>query len=81
MPSGIKEIMRRFGKVMTVEGNWSDRRDSEVVDDENRRYSALAMMLRSRCLVDVDCWSEARGQPIKPGDVVKAMRAKLNEEL
>ena len=81
MPSGIKEIMRRFARVMTVEGNWSDRRDSEVVDEENRRYSALAMMLRSRCLVDVDCWSEARGQPIKPGDVVKAMRAKLNEEL
>jgi 2-oxoglutarate ferredoxin oxidoreductase subunit alpha len=81
MPSGIKDIMRRFGKVMTVEGNWSDRPGGEVIDEENRRYSALAMMLRSRCLVDVDCWSEARGQPIKPGDVVKAMRAKLNEEL
>jgi 2-oxoglutarate ferredoxin oxidoreductase subunit alpha len=79
MPSGIKDIMQRFGKVMTVEGNWSDRPGDELIDEENRRYSALAMMLRSRCLVDVDCWSEARGQPIKPGDVLKAMRAKLDE--
>jgi len=37
------------------------------------------MVLRARYLVDVDCWSEARGQPIKPGDVVKAMKAKLKE--
>jgi len=79
MPSGLKEIMRRFGKVMTVEANWSDRLEDEMIDEENRRYSALAMMLRSRCLVDVDCWSEARGQPIKPSSVVNAMRAKLNE--
>ncbi len=71
MPSGIKEIMQRFGKVMTVESNWSDRPGDELIDEENRRYSALAMMLRSRYLVDVDCWSEARGQPIKPGDVLQ----------
>ena len=79
MPSGIGDILKRFGKVMTVEGNWSDRREDDVVDGENRRYSALAMMLRSRYLVDIDCWSEARGQPIKPGDVVKAIKAKLAE--
>ncbi|MFO1314487.1 MAG: 2-oxoacid:acceptor oxidoreductase subunit alpha [Burkholderiales bacterium] len=79
MPSGIGAIMKRFGKVMTVEGNWSDRRDSQVVDEENRRYSALAMMLRARYLVDIDCWSEARGQPIKPGDVLKVMKEKLSE--
>ena len=79
MPSGIGAIMKRFGKVMTVEGNWSDRREDELVDAENRRYSALAMMLRARYLVDVDCWSEARGQPIKPGDVLKVMKAKLSE--
>ena len=79
MPSGIREILQRFGKVMTVESNWSDRREDELIDEDNRRYSALALMLRSRFLVDIDCWSEARGQPIKPGDVVEAMRAKLNE--
>ncbi len=79
MPSGIGAIMKRFGKVMTVEGNWSDSRTDEIIDEENRRYSALAMLLRSRYLVDVDCWSEARGQPIKPGDVVRVMKAKLEE--
>ncbi len=79
MPSGIGDIMKRFRKVMTVEGNWSDRREDEVVDAENRRYSALAMLLRARYLVDIDCWSEARGQPIKPGDVVMAMQAQLTE--
>jgi 2-oxoglutarate ferredoxin oxidoreductase subunit alpha len=35
------------------------------------------MMLRSRYLVDVDCWSEARGQPIKPGNVLNVIKAKL----
>jgi 2-oxoglutarate ferredoxin oxidoreductase subunit alpha len=64
---------------MTVEGNWSDRTDEALIDADNRRYSALAMMLRSRYLVDVDCWTQLRGQPIKPSAVVAAVRAKLAE--
>lgn len=80
LPSGIKDIFKRFGKVMTVEGTWADRpAEDELVDEENRRYAPLAMMLRARTLVDVDCWTEARGQPIKPGNIVKAIRAKLSE--
>ncbi len=79
MASGIGEIMKRFRRVMTIEGNWSDRKEDRLIDADNRRYSALAMMLRARYLVDVDCWSEARGQPIKPANVVAALRAKLNE--
>jgi 2-oxoglutarate ferredoxin oxidoreductase subunit alpha len=79
MPSGIREVLGRFGKVMTVEANWSDRLEDDLVDADNRRHSALAMMLRARFLVDVDCWSESRGQPIKPGSVLKAIRAKLDE--
>jgi 2-oxoglutarate ferredoxin oxidoreductase subunit alpha len=77
MPSGVGEIMRRFAQVMTVEANWADRADDPIIDAENRRYSALAMLLRSRYLVDVDCWTEVRGRPIKPGSVWRAMRAKL----
>ena len=69
--------MQRFGKVMTVEGTWADRPEDALIDEDNRRYAPLAMMLRSRYLVDVDCWSEARGQPIKPGQVCDALRAKL----
>ncbi len=79
MAPGIKEIMQGFKKVMTIEGNWSDRPEDEIIDESNRRYSALAMLLRSRYLVDVDCWSEVKGQPIKPGAVADVIRAKLKQ--
>jgi 2-oxoglutarate ferredoxin oxidoreductase subunit alpha len=79
MPSGIGAIMKRFSKVMTVESNWSDPTDQPLIDDENRRYSALAMLLRSRYLVDVDCWTEVAGRPIKPSSVVDAVRRRLTE--
>ncbi len=77
MPSGIGEILRRFKKVIAVEMAWSDRLEDEVIDEENRRYTPLAMMLRSRYLVDIDCWSEARGAPMKPSTVCSVLRAKL----
>jgi 2-oxoglutarate ferredoxin oxidoreductase subunit alpha len=77
MASGIGEILRGFKRVMTIEGNWSDELKDELIDADNRRYSALAMMLRSRYLVDVDCWSQSRGQPIKPSSVVQVLRDKL----
>jgi 2-oxoglutarate ferredoxin oxidoreductase subunit alpha len=79
MASGIKDIFKRFGKVMTIEATWSDRMQDALIDDENRRYAPLALLLRARTLVDVDCWTEARGQPIKPGSVIRAIRAKLSE--
>jgi len=77
LPSGIGDILRRFRRVIAIEGAWGDRLEDELIDSENRRYTPLAMMLRSRFLVDVDCWSEARGQPIKPGIVVKVLREQL----
>ena len=80
MPSGIREIFKRFRHVITIEGNWSDRPGDTLIDEDNRRYSALAMMLRARFLVDVDCWSEARGQPIKPGQICAAVREALQRK-
>ena len=77
LPSGIKEVMQRFKKVMTIEGNWCDRPEDEIIDETNRRYSALAMLLRARYLIDFDCWSEVRGQPIKPGVVRRVISEKL----
>ena len=77
MPSGIGEILKRFRQVMTVEGTWGDRLEDSLIDGDSRRYTPLAMLLRSRYLVDVDCWSEARGQPIKPGTVCQVVRTKL----
>ncbi|MBI5259949.1 MAG: 2-oxoacid:acceptor oxidoreductase subunit alpha [Burkholderiales bacterium] len=78
LPGGIKEAMQRFKRVMTIEGNWSDNPEDTLIDEHNRRYSALAMMLRSRYLVDVDCWSEVRGQPIKPGALQRVLAARLD---
>jgi 2-oxoglutarate ferredoxin oxidoreductase subunit alpha len=80
MPGGIKEILRRFKQVITVEGNWSDRMEDPLVDETNRRYSALAMLLRSRYLVDIDCWTETRGRPIKPGSICNELRRRLARE-
>jgi 2-oxoglutarate ferredoxin oxidoreductase subunit alpha len=81
MPSGIGEILRSFKKVMTIESNWADRLDDALIDVDNRRYSALAMLLRSRFLVDVDCWTEVRGRPIKPRSIRAAALAAVEREL
>jgi len=77
LPGGLKQIMQRFRQVMTIEGNWSDRPGDAIIDQDNRRYSALAMLLRSRTLIDVDCWSEVKGQPIKPGSIRRVLLEKL----
>jgi len=79
LPPGIKEIMQGFRKVMTIENNWSDRPEDSIIDENNRRYSSLAILLRSRYLVDVDCWSEVRGQPIKPSTIRRVMQRKLKQ--
>lgn len=77
MASGLREIMAGFKQVMTIENNWSDSLDSELVDEDNRRYSELALILRSRFLVDVDSYSEVIGQPLKPKTVERAVLDKL----
>ena len=77
MASGIKEILQQFDQVIAVENNWSDDLNDALIDDENRRYSNLAWLLRARFLVDVDCWSEVKSQPLKPGAIERAIRAKL----
>jgi 2-oxoglutarate ferredoxin oxidoreductase subunit alpha len=38
------------------------------------------MLLRARYLVDVECWSEVRGQPIKPGSIRSAIEKSLSRE-
>jgi 2-oxoglutarate ferredoxin oxidoreductase subunit alpha len=78
LPGGIKEVMQRFKAVMTVEANWSDRPGDPIVDEANRRYAAMAMLLRARYLIDVDCWSAVTGQPIKPGTLKRVLAAKLD---
>lgn len=77
MPPGIGQILRGFKRVITIENNWCDQLDDEMIDADNRRYSALAMLLRSRFLVDVDCWSECRGTPLKPVTVRRVILERL----
>jgi 2-oxoglutarate ferredoxin oxidoreductase subunit alpha len=78
LASGIREILRRFDKVLVVENNWADSLEDELIDEDNRRYSNLGWLLRARCLVDVDCWGEVGEQPIKPGTVERVIRERLS---
>jgi 2-oxoglutarate ferredoxin oxidoreductase subunit alpha len=77
MASGIGQMLGRFDKVMTIESSWCDSPDEELVDGDNRRFSALAMLLRARFLADVECWSEVRGQPIKPRTIARVIEDRL----
>lgn len=77
MPPGIKEILSGFKKIITIENNWSDDPNDEIIDETTRRYSALAMLLRSRYLFDIDCWSECRGAALKPNTVRRVIMEAL----
>jgi 2-oxoglutarate ferredoxin oxidoreductase subunit alpha len=79
LASGIREILKGFKRVMTVETAWSDHIEDELIDEDNRRYAQLALILRARFPVDIDCWGQARGQPIKPGALLEVIRRKLQE--
>jgi 2-oxoglutarate/2-oxoacid ferredoxin oxidoreductase subunit alpha len=76
MEPGLKEIFARFGKVMTVEINYSDDPAAPYVTDENRRRGQLAWLLRAQTLVDVDCWTRVLGEPLRPGAILNAIREK-----
>ena len=77
MASGIKEIMEKFDKVATVEINYSDSLEEDIIDDDNRRYGNLAWLLRARYLIDIDCWTVVRGQPIQPGAIERLIKQRL----
>ena len=76
MEPGLEEIFRRFRRVMTVELNYSDD-PAAVRSPGSRRRAQLAMLLRERTLVDVDCWSAVRGQPFAPGEIAEVVRQRL----
>lgn len=81
MPSGIGEILNRFKQVMTVEINFSDSLDHDLIDAENRRYANLQFLLRARYLIDVDTFSNVHGQPMKPGDIETKIRSMVDRDL
>ena len=74
---GLKDIFSRFERVMTVEINYSDDLNDPYITEENRRYAQLALVLRAATLVDVDCWSLVPGQPLRPGNILRAIKNRL----
>jgi 2-oxoglutarate ferredoxin oxidoreductase subunit alpha len=74
---GLKDIFSRFDKVMTVEINYSDELDAPFITPENRRLGQLCWLLRAHTLVDMDCWTRVPGQPLRPGNILNAIKAKL----
>ncbi|MDH3734989.1 MAG: 2-oxoacid:acceptor oxidoreductase subunit alpha [Gemmatimonadota bacterium] len=71
---GLRDIFRRFGKVMTVEINYSDNSRAPFITQENRRRGQLSWLLRAHTLVDVDCWTRVLGEPIRPGAIHEVIR-------
>jgi 2-oxoglutarate ferredoxin oxidoreductase subunit alpha len=80
MEPGLREIFARFGRVMTVEINYSDEPDDPYINDENRRRGQLTWLLRAQTLVDVDCWTRVLGEPLRPGAILRAIRAHMPKE-
>jgi 2-oxoglutarate ferredoxin oxidoreductase subunit alpha len=76
---GLKDIFARFGKVMTVEINYSDDPADPFITEENRRRGQLSWLLRATTLVDVDCWTRIAGEPLRPGQIYEAIRSRLQE--
>jgi len=74
---GLKEILNRFDKVMTVEINYSDTPGDPYINEDTRRFGQLAWLLRAHTLVDVDCWTSCPGQPLRPRDIYNNIVAKL----
>ena len=71
---GLAEIFSRFGKVMTVEINYSDDPEDPFITEENRRRGQLSWLLRANTLVDVDCWTRVLGEPLRPGVILDVIR-------
>ncbi len=76
---GLKKIFSGFKKVMTIEINYSDDPDSPLINEENRRISQLALVLRAHTLMDIQCWSKVPGHPLQPGAIGKVIQANLTE--
>ena len=76
---GLKEIFSNFKKVMTVEINYSDNINDPYITEENRRYSQLAWILRARTLVNIDCFSNVKGQPLAPNSILQRIEEELNQ--
>ncbi len=76
---GLRDLFRRFKRVMTVEINYSDEPGDPFIGPESRRLGQLAWLLRAQTLVDVDCWTRVPGEPLRPGLICEAITAQLEK--
>jgi 2-oxoglutarate ferredoxin oxidoreductase subunit alpha len=74
---GLREIFGRFRQVLTVEINYSDPEGAPHITAETRRRAQLAQVLRAHTLLDIDCWSNVHGQPIRPGAIERELLRRL----
>ncbi len=74
---GIREILQRFRKVITVEINYSDELGDPYITEENRRRGQLAWLLRASTLIDIGCWTRIPGEPLRPGAILDGILANL----
>lgn len=71
---GLKDILSKFKRVITVEINFSDYPDPGDPAGDARRYSQLAFCLRSHTFIDVDCLSMVHGIPFSPAIIQTEIR-------
>jgi 2-oxoglutarate ferredoxin oxidoreductase subunit alpha len=76
---GLDEIFDRFGRVMTVELNYSDPAEGLLNDGSASRPSQLALYLRSQLRREIEYWSITPGQPLRPGQIHEVILARLAE--
>ena len=74
---GLSDIFARFRQVLTIELNYSDPVDAPHTTGRTRRLAQLAQLLRMHTLVEIDCWSNVHGQPIRPGAIHAELRRRL----
>ena len=79
LPPGLKELISRYKKAMTIELNFGDIPDGEIIDEENRRYSQLATLLRAKTLIDIDCFARVPGRPLMPLEILEVIQRELGE--
>ncbi len=77
MAPGLKQIMERFKHVFSVEINYSDSLDDELINEDNRRFANLGWLLRARYLLDIDSFTRVHGQPFRPGAIESEIRRRL----
>lgn len=77
LPPGLKDIFSRFGKVMTIELNYSDTSPAE---DEFRRHAQLAWLLRATTLVEIESFGKVPGRPFMPMEIESKIEETLSHE-